>query len=256
MKKLLFFLGMIIILTSSHPWQDKRIAYLGDSITDENVLPNDRHYWAYLQEWLNADTYVYGKSGHQWGDLLGQAEKLWKEHADEIDAILIFLGTNDYNMGVPIGEWFTEDVRLVNANGKNVERKHRKLIYDQNTFKGRINYSLDSLRRMYPTKQIVLMTPIHRGPASFSEDNIQPSEEYCNSCNEYLDAYVNVLKEASAIWSVPVIDTYSLCGLMPSRDEHSMYVPGNNDYLHPNQAGHHRLALCLYYQLSTIPCQL
>lgn len=41
-------------------------------------------------------------------------------------------------------------------------------------------------------------------------DYIQPSEEFCNSCGEYLDAYVESLKEASNIWSVPVIDTHAL----------------------------------------------
>jgi hypothetical protein len=101
--------------------------------------------------------------------------------------------------------------------------------------------------------QIVLLTPIHRGPAKFSETNVQPSEEYCNACGEYIDAYVNVIKEASAIWSVPVIDMYSLCGLLPSRPEHSIYVPGGNDFLHPNQEGHRRMALCLYHQLKSIP---
>lgn len=256
MKKLFFILSTLVILTASHPWEGKRVAFLGDSITDPEVLPHDTHYWGYLQQWLKIDAYVYGISGHQWTDLMGQAERLKNERGDNIDAIMIFLGTNDYNMGTPVGDWFNEDVSVVNANGKEVERKHRTLILDQNTFRGRINYALDSLKRMYPTKQIVLMTPIHRGYAKFGEDIVQPSEEFCNSCGEYLDAYVHALKEASGIWSVPVIDTYSLCGILPSREEHSIYVPGGDDYLHPNQEGHRRMALCLYYQLNAIPCQL
>ena len=256
MKKLSFIFAAVILITASHPWQGKRIAYLGDSITDPSILPQDKHYWGYLQEWLNCETYVYGISGHQWTHLLGQAERLQKDHDDNVDAIMIFLGTNDYNSGIPIGEWYTEETEKVNFNGKEVERKRRSLVFDPSTFRGRINYALDSLKRMYPTKQIILLTPIHRGPAHFSESNIQPSEEFCNGCGEYLDAYIKSLKEASAIWSVPVIDTYSLCGLLPSRKEHSIYVPGGNDFLHPNQAGHHRIALCLYYQLNSIPCCL
>ena len=121
--------------------------------------------------------------------------------------------------------------------GKEVKRKRRSLVFDNSTFRGRINYALDSLKRMYPTKQIVLLTPIHRGPAQFSDINIQPSEEFCNGCGEYLD-------------------TYSLCGLLPSRKEHSRYVPGENDFLHPNEEGHHRIALCVYHQLSFLPCRL
>lgn len=256
MKRLSFIILAVILLTASHPWQGRRIAYLGDSITDPKVLPDDMHYWAYLQEWLDTEPYVYGISGHQWIHLPGQADRLRKEHGDNVDAIIIFLGTNDYNSGIPLGEWYTETVEKTNANGREVERRRRSLVLDQTTFKGRINFALDSLKRMYPTKQIVLMTPIHRGPARFSEKNIQPSEEFCNSCGEYLDAYIQALKEASGIWSVPLIDTYALSGLLPSREEHSIYVPGGNDYLHPNQAGHHRIALCLYHQLSAIPCRL
>jgi hypothetical protein len=100
-----------------------------------------------------------------------------------------------------------------------------------------------------------MLTPLHRGYAKFSEKNVQPSEEYCNGCGEYIDAYVNSIKEASAIWSVPVIDTYSLSGIMPSKQEHSIYVPGKNDFLHPNEEGHRRLAKCIYYQLQALPCE-
>lgn len=254
MKKIAFIILAVIALTASHPWQNKRVAYLGDSITDPRSLPEDPHYWSYLQEMLNTETYVYGISGRQWKHVLDQANKLKTEHGDEVDAIMIFMGTNDYNSGTPIGEWFTETTEVVNANGKMVERKRRDRIFDNSTFRGRINIALDSLKKMYPTKQIVMLTPIHRGFAQFSEKNVQPSEEYCNGCGEYIDAYVNSIKEASSIWSVPVIDLYSLSGLLPSLPEQSIYVPGGNDNLHPNAEGHRRIALCIYYQLQALPC--
>lgn len=254
MKKIAFIILAVIALTASHPWQNKRVAYLGDSITDPRTLPEDPHYWSYLQEMLNTETYVYGISGRQWKHVLDQANKLKTEHGDEVDAIMIFMGTNDYNSGTPIGEWFTETTEVVNANGKMVERKRRDHVFDNSTFRGRLNIALDSLKKMYPTKQIVMLTPIHRGFAQFSEKNVQPSEEYCNGCGEYIDAYVNSIKEASAIWSVPVIDLYSLSGLLPALPEQSMYVPGGNDNLHPNAEGHRRMALCIYYQLQALPC--
>lgn len=254
MKKIAFLILAVIALTASHPWQNKRVAYLGDSITDPRTLPEDPHYWSYLQEMLDTETYVYGISGRQWKHVLDQANKLKTEHGDEVDAIMIFMGTNDYNSGTPIGEWFTETTEVVNANGKMVERKRRDHVFDNSTFRGRLNIALDSLKKMYPTKQIVMLTPIHRGFAQFSEKNVQPSEEYCNGCGEYIDAYVNSIKEASAIWSVPVIDLYSLSGLLPALPEQSMYVPGGNDNLHPNAEGHRRMALCIYYQLQALPC--
>lgn len=101
MKKLFYILVSIIVLTASHPWENKRIAYLGDSITDPKSLKNETHYWAFLQEWLNSESYVYGVSARQWKDVLVQANKLKKERGDEVDAIMIFMGTNDYNSGTP-----------------------------------------------------------------------------------------------------------------------------------------------------------
>lgn len=241
--------------TVEHPWAGARVAYLGDSITDPGVLKEDTHYWGFLQQWLDIEPLVYGRSGHQWHQIAGQADKLKAEHGDDFDAIMIFVGTNDYNAGVPVGEWFTEEKVTVNADGHQVERIRRIPVMDQNTYRGRINSVLDKLKRMYPTKQIVLLTPIHRAYAKFADHNVQPDESHKNACGEYVDAYVASIKEASAIWSVPVIDTYALSGLFPMHQEQQMYFPGGNDWLHPDQDGHRRFALCLYYQLLTLPCR-
>lgn len=238
-----------------HPWAGAKVAYLGDSITDPGVLKEDTHYWGFLQQWLDIEPLVYGRSGHQWHQIAGQADKLNAEHGDDFDAIMIFVGTNDYNAGVPIGEWFTEEKVTVNADGRQVERVRRVPVMDQTTYRGRINSVLDKLKRMYPTKQIVLLTPIHRAYAKFADHNVQPDESHQNACGEYVDAYIASIKEASAIWSVPVIDTYALSGLFPMHQEQQMYFPGGNDWLHPDQDGHRRFALCLYYQLLTLPCR-
>lgn len=241
--------------TVEHPWAGAKVAYLGDSITDAGVLKEDTHYWGFLQQWLDIEPLVYGRSGHQWHQIAGQADKLKAEHGDDFDAIMIFVGTNDYNAGVPIGEWFTEEKVTVNADGHQVERIRRAPVMDQKTYRGRINSVLDKLKRMYPTKQIVLLTPIHRAYARFADHNVQPDESHQNACGEYVDAYIESIKEASGIWSVPVIDTYSLSGLFPMHQEQQMYFPGDNDWLHPDQDGHRRFALCLYYQLFTLPCR-
>ena len=91
-----------------YPWKGKKVAYFGDSITDPNIKASKVKYWGFLQDWLGIIPYVYGVSGRQWNDIPRQADKLQKEHGDDFDAILIFMGTNDYNNGVPIGVWYTE----------------------------------------------------------------------------------------------------------------------------------------------------
>lgn len=46
-----------------HPWQGKKVGYIGDSITDPNCRGNKiKKYWDFLQEWLGITPYVYGVS--------------------------------------------------------------------------------------------------------------------------------------------------------------------------------------------------
>lgn len=127
-----------------HPWQGKKVGYIGDSITDPNCYgDNIKKYWDFLKEWLGITPFVYGISGRQWDDVPRQAEKLKKEHGGEVDAILVFMGTNDYNSSVPIGEWFTEqEEQVLSAHGemkKMVTRKKRTPVMTQDTYRGRIN---------------------------------------------------------------------------------------------------------------------
>ena len=245
--------------TFVHPWQGKRVAYFGDSIIDPNTADSDSAFYVYLKEWLGTTPYVYGISGRQWDDVPNQAERLKKEHGDDFDAIIIFMGTNDFNAGVPIGQWYQETAEQVEAATGELKQKYtrlvRKPVMDVSTYRGRINIALDKLKRMYPTKQIVLLTPLHRGLANFSDRNVQPEEWYQNKWCEYIDAYINGVKEAGEVWAVPVVDWASLSGLFPLFDGHYQYfLNPERDQLHPNKKGHRRLAQTLFYQLLTIPC--
>ncbi len=241
-----------------HPWEGKRVAYFGDSITDPNNNGSTLKYWNYLQEWLQITPCVYGKSGRQWNDIPRQADQLKAEHGDSIDAIMIFIGTNDYNAGVPIGEWFTEREEQVMAGIHEpkhmVDRKHRYPVMSDSTYRGRINKALDYVKRLYPQKQIVLLTPIHRAEFYASDSNWQPREDYTNKCGEYIDAYVQSVKEAGNLWALPVIDLNALSGLYPLMDEEAQFFHNpQNDRLHPNNEGQRRLALTLMYQLLALP---
>lgn len=248
-------------LRKIHPWAGKKIAYLGDSITDPHTRKDDTHYWAYLQDWLQTTPLVYGISGHQWNQIPGQGKKLLQEHGQDFDAILIFVGTNDFNASVPIGKWFDEKVEQVEArrggqNG-NVWTVHRSPSMDEQTVCGRINIAMTQLKKDFPLKQIVLLTPIHRAYAKFGKNNIQPDENYQNGCGEYFDAYVETVKEAGNVWAVPVIDLNSESGLFPLFKEHDqLFGNPETDHLHPNANGHRRMALTLMYKLLSLPCNL
>ena len=242
-----------------HPWQGKRVAYFGDSITDPRNSGSKKKYWGFLNDWLQITPYVYGVSGRQWNDIPRQTDKLLQEHGQDVDAILIFCGTNDYNNGIPIGQWWDERVtEVMYGHGQPkqmVTRRQRTPSMDPTTLKGRINIAMDSLKRTFPTKQIVLLTPIHRSDFHANEKNWQCDESYTNQCGEYIDAYIEAVKEAGNVWSVPVLDWNASSGLFPLIKEHAQYFKdGETDLLHPNDEGHQRMARTLMYQLLALPC--
>ena len=218
---------------------------------------------------------VYGISGHQWSHISGQTDKLIAEHGQEVDVIMIFVGTNDYNASVPLGEWYSEEVVNVEVTGPKgtksgvmTDRKKRTILMDNSTYRGRINIAMSKLKEAYPTKQIILLTPIHRGDAFLSDRNIQPDELHANGVGEYVDAYVDVVKEAGSVWAVPVIDLNAICGLYPLAESNALYWrrpalekssksgKKRTDRLHPNSAGHLRMAKALAYQLLGYPAKL
>ena len=242
--------------TPGSQWAGKKAAYLGDSMTDPNTSNYTTcWYWQYLKELLDLDYVVFARSGYQWNGILQMAQRLYDELGDSVDAVFIWAGTNDYNNSIPIGKFFTETMQATIHNGTNVIRKHRTPVFSDSTFCGRINKVMDFLKNKYPDKQIVIFTPIHRGYATFGSTNVQPGEDFANGQGLYLESYIDALKRAGEIWSVPIIDLFSLSGLYPLSDNHTQYiVNAERDRLHPNALGHYRIAKTLQYQLLTLPC--
>jgi lysophospholipase L1-like esterase len=282
MKRILILLAAVLIPSALfsqnsfvHPWQGARVAFFGDSITDSRVVPSnqnpipknhdwtgiaDSHYWGYLQEWLGIHPLVYGVNGRQWDDIPNQARRLKEEHGDGFDAITIFIGTNDFIDDIPIGEWYDKTPALVNkalgypANDYLLVKRTPAM--DGSTLKGRINIAISDLKQMFPEKQIVILTPVHRAYATFGSGNIQPDESYPNRLGLYIHDYVEAIKETANVWSVPVIDLNALCGLNPMLEEHVRYFANpETDKLHLNAKGHERLARTLMYQLQALPCK-
>ena len=236
-------------------WKGKRVAFLGDSITDKRHIGTTKCYWEYLAEMLGLQAFSYGINGNRMDGLLVQAKRLLEERGDSIDAIIVFAGTNDYNGGIPLGEWYTTSVQETAVAGPSTaNRLQRCPDMREDTFRGRINRLMDFLKTHYPTKQVILLTPLHRAYARFSEKNVQPDESFPNTLGLYITDYVQVVKEAANVWAVPVIDLNSISGLYPLNDSHVRYFhDGQTDRLHPNAEGHRRMALALMYQLMGYP---
>lgn len=264
MKKIILSLAAMLLFVCSaisqeyvkSQWEGKKVAFLGDSITDKRQIEKTNDvYWNFLKDMLGFTPYVYGISGHQMHQIIGQTQKLEQEHGQDVDAIFVFVGTNDYNAGIPMGEWYKYSTKITTVDGPTeVARMHRELIFDNSTFKGRTNNALRYLKSHYPDKQIILMTPIHRGYAKFSEGNIQPDEAWANEHGHFIDDYVQAIKEAGNVWAVPVIDLNSISGLYPVMDEHAPYFrKADTDRLHPNTPGQLRMAYAILYQMLALP---
>ena len=100
-----------------HPWTGKKVLFIGDSISDciaSHIV--DRHYYDWLSDWLGITAYVPAISGWEMKHVDAEV-RMFQETAPGVqpDMICIFLGTNDYNAGIPIGEWYTEAVEEVEA---------------------------------------------------------------------------------------------------------------------------------------------
>ncbi|MGN0847520.1 MAG: GDSL-type esterase/lipase family protein [Kiritimatiellia bacterium] len=221
----------------------KRVLFLGDSVTDKCHVGCTKNYWGFLGERYGFTPLVYGINGQQMVHIVAQAQAFKAEHPEGADVIFVFAGTNDYNAGVPLGEWYTFGEETVNKNGAQVKLRKRSFVFDAGTFRGRINLAMKYLKDNFPEARIVLLTSIHRGYAAFSPTNVQPDESYSNARGLFLDDYVAVVKEAGNVWAAKVVDLHAASGLYPNAVSQDAFIHNpKTDRLHPSDAGHARIA--------------
>ena len=221
----------------------KKVLFLGDSITDKCHVGCKKNYWGFLGDWYGFSPLVYGINGQQMKHIPAQADKYRAEHPENPDVVFVFAGTNDFNGNVPLGEWYSLSAEKVNKNGREVALKKREFVFDKGTFRGRINIAMKHLRETFPGARIVLMTPVHRGYANFSEKNVQPDESYANESGLFIDDYVAVVKEAGNVWAAKVVDLNADSGLYPKSPSQDAFIHRpDTDRLHPSAAGHERIA--------------
>ena len=241
----------------SHPsgWENRRVAFIGDSITDPQQTQGQNVYWQYLAKWLNLDAHVFAACGHRWLEMPEHIRKMSSDMGTDVDAVVMLMGTNDYAEGVPLGEWHNLETGDVNWWGKTRKLDRRVPNMDTNTFCGRVNKALSMLKKGWPEAQIIVLTPLKRGYFKCAEDNVQPSEEWPNVSGLRLEDYVRAIKEGASLWSCPVIDLFAESGFTPTLpDDYAKFCRSReNDMLHPNSDGHRRLAELLYFRLRQLP---
>lgn len=232
-----------------------KCCFLGDSMTEG--IGTSEPYYKHMQVWLGQTNYVYGKDGAQSCDLMRQIEEMEGQTSGDFDAVFIMIGTNDFVGGVPLGEFFTEHMEKVaveydkdNQPVRYEMRKKREFSFNENTFKGRMNKALYYLKENYSDKEIILITQPHRGYAYFGGENVQPDELYANKIGEYFDTYIEAVRKLADIFAVGLIDAYRDSGLFPlaTKNADRYFNLEKQDSLHPNAAGHKKIAwLCTEY---------
>lgn len=202
--------------------QGLKVNFLGDSITEPAV---DTVYHARLaQKYGFAAARNYGISGTRLAEQIGgDPENISFDRNfclraaamdDDADLVIVFGGTNDFGHGnAPIGTMADRTPA---------------------TFYGACHTLMRMLIEKYPTATIVFMTPLHR----LNEDD--PYADNRTEPGPVLRDYVNIIREVTAYYSLPLIDLWQTSGLQPRVDIlRETYMP---DGLHPNPAGHARLA--------------
>lgn len=237
-------------------WAGKKVAVLGDSISDSIRVGTKKCWWEMLSDSLDLQTICYAKNGWTIEGMQKQAQWMLDEEKNsgrKFDLILLFGGTNDFNSQLPLGEFYALEKATVSRNGKQIESMRRVLNFDNGTFCGRLNRLLSTLKNNCPDARIVMLTPIHRGFAKFSDTNEQPEETWANGIDLFLDDYINKMVEASRLWAVPLLDLNVQCELYPVSPAYDGFVnKTDTDRLHPNTAGHRRMALAIQGYLESI----
>ncbi len=201
----------------------KKMVFLGDSITaGSGVSDIDNVYWNVLSRLAEAECHGYGISGHRIADQIAvnvDGRVPFADRVDTMDAdadvVVVFGGTNDFGHGdAPLGSFDDRTLK---------------------TFCGAMHVLCERLINRYPEAQIVFLTPLHRlseddGPYNGSGVRLQTN----------LEGYVDRISKIAAYYGIPVLDLYRQSGLQPRvpilREK---YMP---DGLHPNDAGHERIA--------------
>ncbi|WP_411349697.1 SGNH/GDSL hydrolase family protein [Paenibacillus sp. WLX2291] len=213
----------------------KKAAFLGDSITfGYGLQAGERVFPEIVGDLLGlarVDNHGISGSSVASGGYEPMCERLDQLDAD-VDILFFMGGRNDFSMGTGVFGNINTDPQ------------------QKNTFYGALKYIAETLITLYPSKLIVFVTPPHG-----SSDEVPEHLPNQVTGNVYGD-YVEAIREVASHYSLPCCDLWNIAGIQPLLPVHrQMYFTGEDgipDGLHPNQAGHQRLAERLSGFLKTL----
>ena len=153
----------------------------------------------------------------------------------DADLIVIFMGTNDFGHASTLGS--IEDTTDI-------------------SFYGALNVIIPGIQAAHPNSQLVVITPMHRyhqtGAYNGNVSMSSPEDSVPNAKGATLKDYVDALKAICNKYNVHTIDLFSVAELDPNDSAvKDTYFP--SDGLHPNAAGHAKMAEIISGELQFIP---
>lgn len=200
MKKVFLLSFILISFLSFRPKEITWVA-IGDSITYLNDHPEQtgnrvkKGYMTMVTEKLPHIKFI--NQGHNGWTSGGIAEKINELGLVSADVYSVFLGTNDWWRGRPLGK--IEDYQNNTGN---------------NTVYGSFRIIIDKLKSMNPNAKIILLTPLQRGDfvyISNMKNNAYGSYRAKNDQNlaQFAEAVVNIAK----VENIVALDLFNKSGI-------------------------------------------
>lgn len=195
MKKIILALAAVCVLAS---FKHKEITWvaIGDSITYLNDHKNetqDRLTKGYLTQVTEKLDYIhYINKGYNGWTSGGIADSFDKLEIPKGDVYTVFLGTNDWWQGRPIGT--IDDYKNKTGNG---------------TINGSFRIILDKIKALNPEAKIVLMTPLQRVDFVYVLDKRNNAYgSYREKNGQTLEAVANAIVAIGKLENIAVDDLY------------------------------------------------
>ena len=201
-------------------WYKKKWNVLGDSITygHRTAIP---YHGTVLSLLKMGSVNNYGVSGTTIGktnvENTNYMALRFSDMDNDVDLITVLGGTNDFGKNMTLGT--IEDATV-------------------DTFYGAVRVLCEGLIDKYPTKTIAFFTPLQR------------SDLKTNTLGHTLIEYVDAILEVCALYSIPAFDLYRNGGIYA--DNPKVISALLSDKLHPDTAGHARIALKVASFINTL----
>lgn len=201
MKKLIILLGIFCLMTSFTPKKELTWVAIGDSITylnDHLDEAGNRITQGYMTRVVEKLPYIHftnqGHNGWTAVRIAGSIEKLGLVKAD---IYTVFLGTNDWWGGLPIGN--ISDYRD-STGSKTVYGAYRTII--------------NKIRSLNSEAKIVLITPMQRGDFVYvknAKNNAYGS--YKDKNGRHLSEFADAVKNIAQLEDFKLVDLYYKSGI-------------------------------------------